>query len=142
VTDSTARYFDALAEAQTALIDAARNAGAGQIAFSERLLDEAQTAQKRSLELVRRVAEQPADIAGNLTAVIEATGDAQSQAFGLTRLFMEGVPDARAQARTQLERIAKANQEVMRTAIAAVRDLYAENPWYSFVPAAGATPGQ
>jgi hypothetical protein len=129
ITDSATRYFDALAEAQTALMDAARSAGANQLTLSQRLIEELQLAQRRSLDLARRIAEQPTDIAGNVSALIEATGEAQTQALNLSRFWIEGTPDARTEARAQFERIAKANQEVVSAALAAARDLYVDNPW-------------
>jgi hypothetical protein len=129
IADSAAHYFDALAEAQTAMLDAARTAGASQLTLQQRLMTEVQTAQRRSLELARRVAEQPTDIAGNVSAFIEATGEAQSQTLNVARLLIEGAPEARADIRTQFERISKANQEVITAAVAAVRDLYTANPW-------------
>lgn len=138
IADSATRYFDALAEAQTALLDAARTAGASQLTLQQRLVAELQTAQRRNLELVRRVAEQPADIAGNISAFIEATGEAQSQALNVARLLIEGTPEARTEARAQFERISKANQEVVSAAIAAVRDLYTANPWFQAYRAATA----
>lgn len=129
IADSATRYFDALAEAQTALLDAARAAGSNQLSVQQRLMTELQTAQRRNLELARRVAEQPTDIAGNVSAFIEATGEAQNQTLNVARLLIEGAPEARSEARAQFERISKANQEVVRAAITAVRDLYTSNPW-------------
>jgi hypothetical protein len=129
ITDSATRYFDALAEAQTALLDAARAAGSNQLSIQQRLMTEVQTAQRRNLELARRVAEQPTDIAGNVSAFIEATGEAQNQTLNVARLLIEGAPEARTETRAQFERISKANQEVVRAAITAVRDLYTSNPW-------------
>ncbi len=128
-TDSATRYVDALSETYDVLLDAARAAGEARQRIAQRLFDEAEKAQQRTIALVRRVAENPVDFAGNGTALIEAAADAQAQALGLTRAWLEATPETGEQARTRLERFTRANQELVRAAVAASRDLYTLNPW-------------
>jgi hypothetical protein len=129
ITESAPQYLDAIAEAQSTLLDAARAAGARQIELQQRLMDEMQAAQRRTVDLARRMVEHPADFAGNVSALIEAAGEAQARALQFARLAIEGTPEGRAEVRTRLDRITKANQEVVRSSIAALRDLYSANPW-------------
>jgi hypothetical protein len=139
LTESTNRYFEALAEAQNAMFDAARSAGANQLSLQQRLVEEFQTAQQRSFDLSRRVVEQAADVPGNVAAFVEAMGDAQSQALGVARLLVEGTPEAQSEARSQFERISKANRELFEAAFAAGREYFAASPWFqAFRPAAEA----
>lgn len=128
-TESATRYVDALSETYDVLLDAARAAGEARQRIAQRLFDEAEKAQQRTINLVRRVAENPADFAGNGTAVIEAAADAQAQALGLTRAWIEVTPQTGEQARARVERFARANQELMRAAVAASRDMYTFSPW-------------
>lgn len=137
LSETTSRYFEALAEVQGAIFDAARAAGQNQLGVQQRLAEEFQAAQQRNLELSRRVAEQPADLPGNVAAFIEMLGEAQSQALGVTRLLIEGAPEAQAEARNQFERVSKANRELVEAGFAAGRELFAANPWFqAFRPAA------
>ena len=129
LTDTATRYVDAVAAAYSVLLDAVRTAGTTNVRLSRRLLDETERAQRRALGVARRIAENPTDLAGNVNAVIEATAEAQSQVLDLTRSLFENAPEAREQARVQFERLTRANQDVVRTALEATRELSASNPW-------------
>ena len=128
-TTATTRYFDALAAANDVTADALRATGATFVQTSQRLLDETQQAQRRTLELTRRLVENPADVAGNVAAVIEANAEAQARAFGLTREWFDAAPERRAEAERITERIATANRELIQASLAAGRDLYTATSW-------------
>jgi hypothetical protein len=126
---AAARYFDALAAAQDAVIDAVRVAGAANARRAQLLLDETQSAQRRALDLGRRLTENPSDFAGNLAAVIEATAEAQSRALSFSRAWFEGAPETQDQARELFERLTRANQELAGAGMAVVREFYTAAPW-------------
>ena len=128
-TEATTRYFDALATVNDVTAEAIRTTGATFVRASARLLDETQQAQRRTLELTRRLVENPADITGNVAAVIEANAEAQAQAFGLTREWLDAAPERRAEAERITERVATANRELIQVALSAGRDLYTATPW-------------
>lgn len=128
MTDTTTRYAEAFTASYDVLLDAVRAAGATSLGVTQQLLDEAQQAQRRNLALTRRVIENPADVAGNVNAFIEASAEAQTQALTLTRGWIERAPERTAEARALAERYAKANQELAGAAVAAFRDLYTSNP--------------
>ena len=128
-TEATTRYFDALAAINEVTADAIRTTGATFLRASQRLLEETQQAQRRNLDLTRRLVENPADLAGNVTAVLEANAEAQAQAFGLTREWLDAVPERSAEAQSITERIATANRELVQAGFAASRDLYTATPW-------------
>ena len=128
-TEATTRYFDALATVTDVTAEAIRTTGATFVRASDRLLDETQQAQRRTLDLTRRLVENPADIAGNVTALIEANAEAQAQVFGLTREWLDATSDRRADAERITERIATANRELIQASLAAGRDLYTATSW-------------
>ncbi len=136
-THPATQYFDAVSTAYDAMIEAFRTTGKNNVRLSQRLLDETRKAQSRTLGVVRRVVENPTDLPGNMTAVIAATAEAQDQVMELSRSLFHSVPEANEQARTRFEQLARANQDVVRTAVDAAREMTTANPW---LPAFRATP--
>lgn len=136
-TQTTTQYVDALTAAYEVMLDAMRANSTTAVRFSQRVLDETQEAQKRAFGVARRMAENPTDLAGNVSALIEANAESQSQAIALAREWIETASSRREQARELVERSAKANQDVIRAAFAASRDLYTANPLAQIYRSAG-----
>ncbi len=111
-SQAAVRYVDALQELAEAVLAEIRAEGEEGARFSQRLLDEAQVAQQRALTLLRRLAEQPLDVAGNVAAWVEATAQAQAQAIDLTRAWFEGLLRAGEERRARLEKIAAATRRL------------------------------
>jgi phage protein D len=105
---ATVRYVDTLQELAEAVLAELRAEGEEGARLSQRLLDEAQVAQQRALTLLRRLAEQPMDVAGNAAAWMEAAAQAQAQALDFTRAWFEGLLRAGEERRVRLETIAAA----------------------------------
>ncbi len=106
------RYVDALQELAEAVLAAVRAEGEEGARFSQRVLDETQVAQQRTLTLLRRLAEQPTDVAGNVAAWVEATAQTQAQAVDLTRAWFEGLLRGSEERRARLEQIAAATRRL------------------------------
>jgi hypothetical protein len=111
-SQAAVRYVDALQELAEAVLAEIRAEGEEGARFSQRLLDEAQVAQQRALTLLRRLAEQPLDVAGNVAAWVEATAQAQAQAIDLTRAWFEGLLRGGEERRARLEKIAAATRRL------------------------------
>jgi phosphate uptake regulator len=111
-SQAAVRYVDALQELVEAVLAEIRAEGEEGARFSQRLLDEAQVAQQRALTLLRRLAEQPMDVAGNVAAWVEATAQAQAQAIDLTRAWFEGLLRGGEERRARLAKIAAATRRL------------------------------
>lgn len=112
-TSNTAvQYVDALQELTEAVLAELRAEGEAGTRFSQRLIDEAQVAQQRALALLRRLAEQPTDVAGNIAAWVEAAAQAQAQTLDFARAWFEGLLRAGEERRARLEAIAAATRRL------------------------------
>ncbi len=127
-TESTTRYLDALQTASEAALEGLKAAREERARFADRLYGEIETAQRRTLEVARRIVEQPTDFAGNWVALLDAQAQAQAQTLDLTRAWWEGFTGARAERRARFEKVWSANREAVNAGVAASREALAANP--------------
>ena len=104
-TGTADRIFDALNESYEALLAAIKAGNERGYRVSKTLIDEAERGQKEVTELGRKFAQDPADLAGFSTSVMEATTKAQSRALDLTRQWFEELSGANSEARDAIQRV-------------------------------------
>lgn len=117
------KYFEALTESYDAIIEAARASNERGFRASNNLLAEAQRGQRETVELGKKFAEDPTDLAGFYRAVMESTTKAQGRALELTRQMFDEMSDSRNEGREVIEKIVKANRAAGEAAVEAVRDV-------------------
>jgi DNA anti-recombination protein RmuC len=124
-TRSTAvdKYFEALSESYDAIIEAAKAGNERGFRASNNLLAEAQRGQRESVELGKKFAEDPTDLAGFYRSVMESTTKAQGRALELTRQMFDELSESRNETREVIEKIVKANRAAGEAAVEAVRDV-------------------
>jgi hypothetical protein len=117
------KFFNAVTDAYDALLDAARSANDRGYRVSRKLIDEIERGQKDALDLTRRTALAPRDIAGFTTAAIRNVTDAQGRVLDLTRQLLDEVTDGQRETRDTFRRVIEANRGAGQAAIEATRDV-------------------
>src|SRR3990170_6547301 len=92
-TETVDKFFDAVTDAYDALLDAAKSTNDRGYRVSRRLIDEIERGQKEAIDLTRRLALAPQDVAGATTAAIRTVTDAQGRALDLTRQLLDELND-------------------------------------------------
>jgi len=123
-TSTADRIFDALNESYEALLEAIKAGNERGYRVSKNLIEETERGQREVLELGRKFAGDPADLAGFSTAVMEATTKAQSRALDLTRQWFEEFSGAGTEAREAIQRVARANREAGQAAVEVARGMF------------------
>ena len=104
------KFFNAVTDAYDALLDAARSANDRGYRVSRKLIDEIERGQKDALDLTRRVALAPRDVAGFTTSAIRNVTDAQGRVLDLTRQLLDEVTDGQRETRDTFRRVIEANR--------------------------------
>lgn len=123
-TSTSDKIFDALNESYRAMLDAIKAGNERGYRVSQTLIEEAERGQREVLELGRRFAQDPADLAGFSTALMEATTKAQNRALELTRQWFDELSGASTEAREAMQRMVRANQEAGQAAVEVARGLF------------------
>jgi hypothetical protein len=126
-TGTADRIFDALNESYEALLAAIKAGNERGYRVSKTLIDEAERGQKEVTELGRKFAQDPADLAGFSTSVMEATTKAQSRALDLTRQWFEELSGANSEARDAIQRVVRANREAGQAAVEVARGVFSRS---------------
>jgi hypothetical protein len=117
------KYFEALTESYDAIIEAIKAGNERGFRISNNLLTEAQRGQRESVDLGKRFAEDPTDIAGFYRAVMESTTKAQGRALELARQMFDELSESRGDTRTAIEKVVKAQRAAGEAAVEAARDV-------------------
>lgn len=121
-TDTVDRFFGAVNEAYDALLDAAKSANDRGYRVSRQLIDEVERGQREAIELTRKLASAPRDVAGFYSATVRALTDAQGRTLDLTRQLLDEVSDGQREGRDVLRRVIEANRSAGQAAVEATRD--------------------
>jgi hypothetical protein len=117
------RYFDALTESYDAIIDAIKAGNERGYRISNNLLAEAQRGQRESVELGKKLAEDPTDVAGFYRALMESSTKAQGRTLELARQMFDELSESRTEGREVFEKVIKAQRSAGEAAIEATRDV-------------------
>ena len=125
MTRSTAadKYFEALTESYDAIIEAVKAGNERGFRVSNNLLAEAQKGQRESVELGKKLAEDPTDIGGFYRAMMESATQAQGRALELARQMFDELSESRNEGRDVIEKVVKAQRAAGEAAVEAVRDV-------------------
>ncbi len=119
--DTVDQFFDSMNESYDALLDAVKSSNDRGYRISRKLIDEVEQAQRDSLDLGRRFATAPADVAGFSASVVRSLTDAQSRTLGLARQLLDEVSDSSREARDTARKVIEANRGAGQAAIEATR---------------------
>jgi hypothetical protein len=89
---------------------------------SRRLIDEVERSQREAIDVTRRLALAPRDVAGFYSSAVRSVTDAQGRALELTRQLLDEVTDSQREGRDVLRRVIESNRNAGQAAIEATRD--------------------
>ncbi len=122
------KYFDALIASYDILTDAIGKANDRGLKVTRQFAADVAKGQREALELGKKLAGEPTDLAQYYTAVLEATTAAQGRALTFTQVAYEEALGAGADARTTVEKLVEANKETAQAAMAVARTWATVNP--------------
>jgi len=123
-TQTVDKFFDAVTEAYDALLDAAKSANDRGYRVSRRLIDEIERGQRDAVDLTRRVAGAPQDIAGSFTTAVRSLTDSQGRVLDLTRQLLDEATDSGREGRDTMRKVIEANRSAGQAAIEATRETF------------------
>ena len=126
-TDNVDKFFDAVNEVYDTLLDAVKSANDRGYRVSRKLIDEVEHGQREAIDLTRRFASSPRDIAGFYSSAVRSVTDAQGRALELTRQFLDEASDGGREARDTLRKVIEANRGAGQAAISATREVVQRN---------------
>jgi len=121
-TETVDKFFDAVTEGYDALLDAAKSANDRGYRVSRRLIDEIERGQRDAVDLSRRVAGSPRDLAGSFTSAVRNLTDAQGRVLDLTRQLLDEATDSGREGRDTMRKVIEANRSAGQAAIEATRE--------------------
>jgi len=121
-TENVDKFFNAVNEVYDTLLDAVKSANDRGYRVSRKLIDEVERGQREAIDLTRRFATSPRDVAGFYSGAVRSVTDAQGRALELTRQFLDEVTDSGREARDTLRKVIEANRDAGQAAISATRD--------------------
>lgn len=116
------KFFNSVNEVYDALLDAVKSANDRGYRVSRKFIDEVEHGQREVLDLTRRLAVAPRDVAGFYSSAVRSVTDAQSRALDLTRQLLDEVTDGGREARDTFRKVIEANREAGQAAITATRE--------------------
>lgn len=121
--DTLDRFFNAVTDSYDALLDAVRSANDRGYRVSRKLIDEAERGQREAVELTRRLATSPRDVAGFYAGAVRSVTETQGRVLDLTRQFIDELNDSQREGRDVLRRVIESNRQAGQAAIEATRDV-------------------
>jgi len=121
-TETIDQFFGAVTEAYDSLLDAVKASNDRGHRLSRRLIEEVEKGQREAIELTRRLAGAPRDVAGFYSTAVRSLTDAQARALDLTRQLLDEAMETQQEARDTVARVIEANRNAGRAAIAATRE--------------------
>ena len=125
----TEQYFNALLESYDALTRAIEQANERGLGLSRQLLAEVTAAQRQTLDLAKRVAADPSDMAAAYSAIMESAVAAQSHALDFTQSAYKEAVAASGEAREALDSLLNASRTAAEAALDLSREWQSSNPW-------------
>lgn len=126
---ATDQYFDALLASYDALVNAIEQANERGQRLSKQLLNDANEAQRRAIELARQVAADPTDRAAAYAAIMESAVAAQSQALDFTQNAYQEALAASSEGREALDSLLTSSRSAAEAALVISREWQTANPW-------------
>ena len=117
------KYFEALNDSYDAIIDAIKAGNERGYRISSALLSEAQRGQREAVDLGRKFADDPTDVAGFYRAMMESTTKAQGRALELTRQMFSELSESGGETRETIEKVVRAQRAAGEAAVEAARDV-------------------
>ena len=117
------KYFDALTESYDAIIEAIKMGNERGYRISNNLLAEAQKGQRESVELGKKLADDPTDVAGAYRAMMESATKAQGRTLEFARQVFDELSQSRDESRQVWEKVFTAQRAAGEAAVEAVRDV-------------------
>jgi hypothetical protein len=127
--DPVQKYFDALLATYDVMVDALEKANDRGIKVSKQLANDVVKGQRDAIELGRKFASQPTDMAAFYTAVLSSATEAQGRALAFTQTAYQEAIAAGTDARETIEKLVEANRDTARFAMEAARSYTAPTPW-------------
>lgn len=121
-TENIDRFFDSVNEVYDSLLDAVKSANDRGYRVSRKLIDEVERGQRDVIDLTRRFAAAPRDVAGFYATAVRSVTDAQGRALDLTRQLLDEVADGGREARDTVRKVVESNRDAGQAAISATRD--------------------
>lgn len=122
--DAAAKLFDALNQSSDALIDAVRAANERGHRVSTALIEQAQEGQRETVQLAKKWAEAPLDVAGFYGALIESTTKAQGRTLEALRQWFSELGEAQKETRDVMQRLVNANRTAGEASVDLARGLF------------------
>jgi len=122
-TENVDKFFESVNDVYDALLDAVKSANDRGYRISRKLIDEVEHGQREAIDLTRRLAVAPRDVAGFYASATRSVTDAQGRALDLTRQLLDEVGDSGREARDTVRKVIEANREAGQAAISATRDV-------------------
>lgn len=124
-TDTAAdRVFGALNGGSSAVLEAVKTANERTFRFSKALLEEAEFGRKTTLELTKKLIENPTDLLGNSNAAFDKLAEAQARGIDLAKKTVAELAIAGGQSRDTATEVAKASRDAATGVAVAARDVY------------------
>ena len=123
-TDTVDKFFNAVTDGYEALLDAAKSANDRGYRVSRRLIDEIERGQRDAVDLTRRVASAPQDIAGSFASAVRSLTDSQGRVLDLTRQLLDEATDSGREGRDTMRKVIEANRSAGQAAIEATRQQF------------------
>lgn len=123
-TESQEKFFDALNESYEAIMEAIKAGNERGYRFSKTLIEETEKGQEEVLELAKKWAEAPTDLASFYGALVEATSKAQGRSLELAREWLGELSGSRTETRDAIQHMVSANQAAAQAAVEAARSLF------------------
>ena len=123
-TETVDKFFDAVNDAYDALLDAAKSANDRGYRVSRRLIDEIERGQRDAVDLTRRVAVAPQDLAGSFASAVRSLTDSQGRVLDLTRQLLDEATDSGREGRDTMRKVIEANRSAGQAAIETTRQTF------------------
>lgn len=121
--NSTDKYFDALTESYDAIIDAIKLGNERGFRLSNNLLAEAQKGQREAVELGKKFADDPTDLAGYYRTMMESATKSQGRTLEFARQVFDELSTSRDETRQVFEKVFTAQRAAGEAAVEAARDV-------------------
>ena len=121
--NSVDKYFDALTESYDAIIEAIKMGNERGFRMSNNLLAEAQKGQREAVELGKKLADDPTDLAAAYRAMMESATKAQGRTLEFARQVFDELSQSRDESRQVWEKVFTAQRTAGEAAVEAARDV-------------------
>ena len=128
-TDKSEAYFEALIKSYDALALAIEKVSERGGDISKQFRSDLAARQREAIDLARKVAAEPANVAVAYSAIMEATVSAQSQALEFSQAAYKQTAAADSEAREAVEVLLSASRTAAEAALELSRDWQSSNPW-------------